>query len=82
MVITGIVMNVMHFITISCNFKKMMHYTLPPIPLKKINGCNTLPLHITITITYYTLSLPQVCCDCKKMTNKGINVLCLFFSYG
>lgn len=82
MVITGIVMNVMHFITISCNLKKndALHFT--PHSFKKCNGCNTLPLHITITITYYTLSLPQVCCDCKKMTNKGINVLCLFFSYG
>lgn len=71
MVITSFVMDVMHFITISCNLKiDALHFTHHY--LKKCNDCNVLPLHITIK--QYTLPLPQVCCDCKKLTNKPINV--------
>lgn len=56
MVITSIVMDVMHFITISCNLKiDALHFTHHY--LKKCNDCNVLPLHITIK--QYTLPLPR-----------------------
>lgn len=44
MVITAIFMEVIYYITITCNWKMD---TLHPITLKKCNDYNALPLHIT-----------------------------------
>lgn len=69
MVITSIVMDVMHFITISCNLKiDALHFTHHY--LKKCNDCNALPLHIPLNNTHYHYPGLLLLQEADKQTNQ------------